>query len=533
MKSQRKPPACTLRCLVHGLFYIIPFCVAELYAAVTTPTGFTTIIIKPGHPTTPTRQFLGFGLSKPTAFQARISSVATISGSQGAVTRLQFPVNSFPSGQFGPGANGPTHFAEILGGAFEGIVSPITETVANAVVLSDEIIGLTSGTVSARIRAFWTPGELFGTGVGNVGFSTGNETTADIIRILPAGTAPIEIYNDGSNWRFASGGANANNFPIPITAGIEVLRRGTTEFSFRIVGEVKTGSTQFAVTSGTTFLQNVYPLRSMRLKDLGLYTGNPNTGLRAGTHLGNADHVTIEDQTNGERIVCYVDQSSGRFTTGSTDASLIQIPAHSTLAITRSGTLPRFFWNCPQPIMALGEGPLPVSLVAAASRKAHDGKSYDVHLPISGLAVEPRQGSNVTLVFTFSGASDTNPLTSGSASVTSPFGASIASTQTVADEFRVNLTSVASVQTVSVTISNVQAQNGQIFSGPATVNVGMLLGDVSNNKVVNVGDSVLAQQATIQGGTVRFSNFRADIDTSGTVAPNDVATVRQQSGEGL
>ncbi len=509
------------------------YCTMSAHAAVTTPTGFVTINIKPGNPTTPTIQFLGFGLSKPTAFQARISSVAIISGSQGPVTRLNFPASSFSAGAFGPGASGSTHFAEIIGGPFEGVVSQIAVTLADAVVLSDQITGLTSGTVSARIRSLWTPAELFGVGAGNVGFTTGNTTTADIIRILPPRAAPIEIYNDGSNWRFVSDGSNANALPIPIDAGVEVARRGTSEFSFRIVGEVKTGNTRFAVEPGTSFFQNLYPLKSMRLKDLGLYTGNPNTGLKPGTHIGNADYVTVEDQTTGLRTQFYVEQSSGRFKSGSTDASLVQIPANATIAITRSGTLPRFVWNCPQPVMALGEDPLPLNLVAAASRKLHGAGHYDVNLPIGGVSVEPRQGNNVTVVFTFTGASEANPLTSGSASVSAPFGASIASTQTVADEFRVNLTGVGAVQTINVTISNVRAQNNQVFAGPASVNIGMLPGDASNNRVVNVGDSVLARQAVVQGGTVTFSNFRTDIDTSGTVAANDVSQISQRSGDGL
>ncbi len=497
-------------------------------SAVTVPSGFTTITIKPGNSSTPPTQLIGFGLSKPTAFQATISSVTTASGN---VTQLNFAANSFAAGAFGPGSSGPTHFVEIIGGPFDGLISHIGSTVQNGVVLTDLVSTLTAtGTVSARIRAFWTPAELFGTGTSNVGFTTGSPSTADLIRIHLVGAAPVEIYNDGTNWLSVAGGANANQLPIPIDAGVEVLRRGTSQFAFKILGEVKTGGTALVVPTGTSYFQNVYPL-PVRLKDYGLFTSSTATGLRPGTSATNSDTVTIEDPATRAKNVFFVDSATGRFKTGFTDASLYEVPANATICIARSGS--GFTWYAPQPVMALGEEPLPLMLAAAASRKTHGASgTWDVNLPLSGTlpGIEPRWGGSVTsgsftVVFTFSGASESNPLTSGTAAVTSGTG-SVSGVTFNGNEMLVNLTGVTNQQTITVAVSNVAAQNGQSLAN-GQVQMGMLVGDINSSAAVNVVDISISRSVSL--GAVSFSNFRTDLNVSGSLNATDIAISRSQS----
>lgn len=154
-----------------------------------------------------------------------------------------------------------------------------------------------------------------------------------------------------------------------------------------------------------------------------------------------------------------------------------------------------------------------------------------MNLPLTGtlVGIEPRTGgasNNHTVVFTFEGASASNPLVSGTASVTGGT-ASIASTQFAGNEMIVNLTGAVNLQTVTVTLSNIAAQNGQtVASGQASM--GILRNDVDYSRAVNVGDTVRAKTSSSED--LGLTNFRADVDLSGRSNVGDVVQVKSSSG---
>ncbi|MEP7014005.1 MAG: dockerin type I domain-containing protein [Verrucomicrobiota bacterium] len=168
--------------------------------------------------------------------------------------------------------------------------------------------------------------------------------------------------------------------------------------------------------------------------------------------------------------------------------------------------------------------PVPsLSLSSTVSRKTHGAAGdFDISMP----GVECRSGGasgDYTLVFTFS-----NNIESGNASVTSGIG-SVSGTPTASgNTLTVNLTGVTTPQTLTVTLNSVTDQFLQVMPN-MPVSMTVLVGDTSNNNVVNATD--IAQTKGQIGLPVTGSNFRTDLNANGAVNGSDVSLVKAHSGE--
>jgi hypothetical protein len=169
----------------------------------------------------------------------------------------------------------------------------------------------------------------------------------------------------------------------------------------------------------------------------------------------------------------------------------------------------------------------PLQLTTAVSRKTHGSAGdFDINLLNANFGPECRSsGGNHTLVITF-----TNTMASGNASVTTGIGSVLGSPSFVDNTMTVNLTGVADVQKLTVTLSNVTDSFSQVLPDTA-VSVNMLIGDTTGNKTVNAGD--VAQTKGQSGTTVTSANFRTDINAGGTVTASDVAQVKANSGHSV
>jgi hypothetical protein len=177
--------------------------------------------------------------------------------------------------------------------------------------------------------------------------------------------------------------------------------------------------------------------------------------------------------------------------------------------------------------------PVPVPLTAVGSRKIHgDAGTFDVDLPLTGNpGIECRSGGasgDYTLVFTFAntlmnvgGAS----VTSGSGSVSS---GNIDSSDT--HNYIVNLTGVSNAQIMAVSLTNVSDSVGN-YSASVSASLGVLVGDVSANKVVSNSD-VAAVKGQV-AAPVTAANFRTDVNGNGVVSNTDVGATKGQVGGSL
>jgi hypothetical protein len=92
----------------------------------------------------------------------------------------------------------------------------------------------------------------------------------------------------------------------------------------------------------------------------------------------------------------------------------------------------------------------------------------------------------------------------------------------------VNLTGVTNVQRITVTLHNV---NNGTSTGDVPVSMGVLIGDVNGNAVVNSSDVSLTKAQA--GQPVTSSNFREDVNVNGTISATDVALVKSKVGTAL
>jgi N-acetylneuraminic acid mutarotase len=164
---------------------------------------------------------------------------------------------------------------------------------------------------------------------------------------------------------------------------------------------------------------------------------------------------------------------------------------------------------------------------SAFSRKTHGAAgTFDVPLPLTGnVGIECRSGgatNDYQMIINFA-----NPVTVGSALVTSGTG-SVSSFSVSGSQVTVNLTGVTNAQRITVTLFNV---NDGTHMGNVPVSMGVLIGDVNGNAVVNASDVSLTKSQV--GQPVSSSNFREDVNANGSINAADVAQVKANVGTAL
>ena len=168
----------------------------------------------------------------------------------------------------------------------------------------------------------------------------------------------------------------------------------------------------------------------------------------------------------------------------------------------------------------------PPGLVSVVSRLTHGNGAgtFDLPLSTSSRIVEPRDGSgNFNIVFNFA-----VPVNSGTASTTGSVGS--ANVSFSGNSMIVSLTGVTDQQNVTVTANNVSGPGSGTLSSVST-EIGFLIGDVTQDATVNVGDTVAVRNHA--GVTLDNTNFQYDVNIDGMVNVGDTIIVRAKSGDTL
>jgi hypothetical protein len=179
-------------------------------------------------------------------------------------------------------------------------------------------------------------------------------------------------------------------------------------------------------------------------------------------------------------------------------------------------------------VWPLPSGPVPsLTPTNVVSRKTHGGAgTFDINLPLTGsVGVECRSGgatNDYQMIVNFA-----TPVTVGGASVTSGTG-SVSSFSVSGSQVTVNLTGVTNAQRITVTLSNV---NDGTHMGDVPVSMGVLVGDVNGNALVNASDVSLTKSQV--GVPVSGSDFREDVNANGVINSVDVALVKSKVGTAL
>jgi len=224
-----------------------------------------------------------------------------------------------------------------------------------------------------------------------------------------------------------------------------------------------------------------------------------------------------EGQTRFDVIYCAVDQGNISATAGvqKDDTIFDQYFCNGSGGAATGG----------QSYTAQPCAPVPSS---AVSRKVHGAAgTFDVPLPLTGnVGVECRSGgatNDYQMIINFASS-----VTVESASVTSGTGSVSSFSGSGTSQITVNLTGVTNVQRITVTLHNV---NDGTHMGNVPVSMGVLVGDVNGNAVVNASDVSLTKAQV--GQAVSNSNFREDVNANGTISATDVALVKSKVGTAL
>jgi serine protease AprX len=172
--------------------------------------------------------------------------------------------------------------------------------------------------------------------------------------------------------------------------------------------------------------------------------------------------------------------------------------------------------------------PLPAPVPTfVASRKIHGtAGTFDIPLPLTGNpGIECRSGGVTQVVLVFG-----QPVTFTGASVTSGTGTVSSTSGNGTNQAIINLTGVTNVQTITVSLLGVSFAAGGA-SADIPVSIGVLLGDVTANKVVSNTD--VSGVKTQVAAPVTSSNFRNDVTANGVISNTDVSTTKTQVGTTL
>jgi Dockerin type I domain len=166
------------------------------------------------------------------------------------------------------------------------------------------------------------------------------------------------------------------------------------------------------------------------------------------------------------------------------------------------------------------------SLVGAVSRKTHGSAgTFDIDLmpPAAGIeCCSGGAGGDFQIVVTFA----TSIVNFNSATVSGT--GSVSTAITSGNQIFVNLTGVTNAQRLSVNLLGV---NDGTKTADYSVQMGVLLGDVNGNGLVNSTDTTLVQVQS--GQAVTNSNFRTDVNANGLINSTDTSIVQSHSGTGL
>jgi hypothetical protein len=178
---------------------------------------------------------------------------------------------------------------------------------------------------------------------------------------------------------------------------------------------------------------------------------------------------------------------------------------------------------------ALDLGRAPLQLLSAVSRKKHGAAGeFDIPLPLNGsFGIECRkpEGRNShTLVFTFS-----NPIIAGTVQLTT--GNASVKPALEGNTLIVKLVDVPDRQVLNLTLRDVS--DGRTTLAPINVALGMLLGDVTADRMVNAGDLNEVSAGAAQNSAPDASSFRADLRTNGRTSRADVSLCEENVGHSL
>lgn len=291
-------------------------------------------------------------LAKPVSASGRISAITVRDG----LTLLTDDTAGWSDNSYNsaPGSRYSTHYLELVTGPARGMIADIVATsgAEHTLTLDGDLGNADLAGSIYRIREHWTLANLFGAD-NPPGLSRGSILNADLVSLWSGSSYNVFYYREtstGQGWRNAANvSVNESGVVIYPDQGVFFTRRGSTALHLRYVGEIRHEPFSVRIEPGFNLI-SALAARDITLAESGLFTGSPETGLKAGATV-TADTVAVWDGASFQ--VYYVRSTAAglqgwrRADNVSIDASGALIPAGAAIIITRQPDLSGFFWNRP------------------------------------------------------------------------------------------------------------------------------------------------------------------------------------------
>ncbi|MGI8821224.1 MAG: TIGR02597 family protein [Chthoniobacterales bacterium] len=518
---------------------ILSLCAPQLFGqtVATDPVGFTTSATAAN-----SDSYLAVPFTRPPEF---VGSLSTASGSTITVAGSPWTANQFV---YASGTQPKRYYALIGNGGSsnpkEGRTYAITGNGANTLTVDtaiDNVTGITANT-QLMVIPYWTVGTLFPASDANVSFTPSTASAAlktqvwvpdDSATGINLGYLATYYYSnniDGTasniGWRKVGDGNtvdHADDVLLPDSYFVLRNANGAPGLPFTALGSVLLKKLTVPLRTATNTPQD-NPVSILRPLDVTLnMTGlNPVDG-----SFGANDQLLVFNNAqvgfDKSPSATYYRDPAANFNWRLVGDASLQDHGNDVIALGTGFIVRKAATANGQ--SAFWTNSFPLQAVSAVSRKTHGAAgTFDLNLPLTGApAIEPRaQGSGHQMIVSF-----VSPVTLTGASVSSGTGSVSAVSGSGTSQLSFTLTA-ANDQYVTVRLANV---TDGVNTNDIAVTVGLLLGDVNQDKTVNGGDAIATKSRS--GQTTDASNFKYDVNTDGTVSGGDSVVVRAQSGNSL
>jgi hypothetical protein len=324
-------------------------------AAATKPVGYTSATIFGAFgPGNPKNNVVAPDLQNPASWAGTVASVSgdVVTLTSAALTPAAYNPVPFSFTSY-------SYFIETADGYWAHIVS---NNATSVTLEAGAGVNFSNGE-AVTIYRHLTISDVFGAAneTGLLADSSGDTAVADnivLIDELGAGNLTVIASDALAGVWITDAFEDAAALPIYPDQGIQVVRRGLTNLTLVLDGEVDTNGRQIGVTTGVQIRPQVIPVPTT-LTDLDLYTGSPATGV-VGSATGDtaeADIVTVVvNGTSTNYFYAEVDLGGGVgwYDDGLAFAGATALPSGAGLVINRSNPTNSspFVWINPAPTIA-------------------------------------------------------------------------------------------------------------------------------------------------------------------------------------
>jgi len=277
----------------------------------------------------------------PVAAAGRLTAVAT--------TTIQDANANWTTGKFN-GNNG-AYYIEFDSGFRMDIVG--TDAATKTLTVSGVQTSMVAPGMRYRIRRHLTVADIFGRNDEAGLTPAANSADGDNILIhVPQTQQLLTIFYSNvpgfAGWYFDNYTPAANLVVSP-EAGLMVRNKSSRALTMYFNGAAKEVSTLSPIYPGYNLIGTLKAQHGISLSQLGLFTGDPNTGLASGQNPSAADNLILLNADGSTRTFFYSDYPGfdGWYDTGFLPSANAIIPPGSAFFVQRKTPRSAFYWLIP------------------------------------------------------------------------------------------------------------------------------------------------------------------------------------------